>query len=268
MFIPNEVLALNLGREGRAHARTLQFTPTGSVNVPNVGVVTCLLVPNDMGTLLARLLLQNDLPANNFGLNYVYRTFHNAADSGPGLGGQAGRPAVAGGCSPDRCYGAALINWQPHLAECATSIKVGVIDTGFDEKHPAFNGRRFPAPGIFAGQQWESVRLARHRCLLPPRGRPRQRHPWAHSQCPILRGGHLLRRRWQRRDRYLQHAAGARLDAKGGRRDRQHEPGRSEGRVPGQGGERDERPGNGLLRLPPATVAPRAPRVSQRPTKR
>ena len=144
MFIPNEVLALNLGREGRAHARTLQFTPTGSVNVPNVGVVTRLLVPNDMGTLLARLLLQNDLPANNFGLNYVYRTFRNAADSGPGLGGQAGRPAAAGGCSPDRCYGAALINWQPHLAECATSIKVGVIDTGFDEKHPAFNGRRFP----------------------------------------------------------------------------------------------------------------------------
>ena len=90
MFIPNEVLALNLDRDGRAHARTLQFKSVGSVDVPNVGVVIRLLVPNDMGTLLARLLLQNDLPADSFSSTTSTEPFTTRQTAAPALADQSG----------------------------------------------------------------------------------------------------------------------------------------------------------------------------------
>ena len=48
----------------------------------------------------------------------------------------------AGACPSERCFGSALIKWQPALAACARDVKVGIIDTGFDKGHPALSGVR------------------------------------------------------------------------------------------------------------------------------
>ena len=94
-----------------------------------------------MNAVNGRDQLHDLLPEGGFTLNRVYAPYR------PGMG----RPSGAGsatlqsgkGCPSERCFGSALINWQPRLAACARDVKVGVVDTGFDQAHPAFAGVRY-----------------------------------------------------------------------------------------------------------------------------
>ncbi len=65
-----------------------------------------------------------------------------AVPSNPLAGRNVDRRAT-GACTPERCFGVSAINWQPQLAACARGIKIGIIDTGVDAKHPAFAGVHF-----------------------------------------------------------------------------------------------------------------------------
>ena len=42
------------------------------------------------------------------------------------------------GCATERCYGRKIIGWGDQLGACAKGVKIGVIDTGYDAAHPAF----------------------------------------------------------------------------------------------------------------------------------
>jgi subtilisin family serine protease len=44
-------------------------------------------------------------------------------------------------CVGAQCSGRALIAWDDALAACATGQRIGVLDSDFDERHPAFEGR-------------------------------------------------------------------------------------------------------------------------------
>ena len=87
--------------------------------------------------------LQSEFPDARFALNYVYRhATDKSAVSEPDRG--AGKT-----CSPEQCYGPALIKWHASLAACANGVRVGVIDTDIDKEHPALawrelKVRRFP----------------------------------------------------------------------------------------------------------------------------
>ena len=77
--------------------------------------------------------------------------FVSTASTHPTAWGRAARPAAAprrcsreaAGCPSERCFGSALIKWQPRLAACARDLKIGIIDTGFDKAHPALAGVRY-----------------------------------------------------------------------------------------------------------------------------
>jgi hypothetical protein len=84
--------------------------------------------------------LQAQYSREGFALNYLYQAINDryeyALDDAP----IEGRVAVNGsvGCDTQRCYGRQLVAWQKQLSTCAKGVKIGVIDTGYDERHPAF----------------------------------------------------------------------------------------------------------------------------------
>src|SRR5262249_47741397 len=102
-----------------------------------------LSAPQGLSVAEARELLRNELPGDQFGLNYAYRPYRYAtgdkAENGPRPHGV--RRASVGGCDAERCFGPAVIGWQPNLRACTKGARIGVIDTSIDLGHPALHGR-------------------------------------------------------------------------------------------------------------------------------
>ena len=142
-FRPNEVLAINLGAEGLAKVRAGNYEPVGTIELPEFGLtITRLKLPEGLNTISGWDSLYDLLPDGGFALNRVYTPYRPGAAPGPG-GAGVNAAADGKGCTAERCFGATLINWQTPLAACARDVKVGVIDTGFDIRHPAFAGLRY-----------------------------------------------------------------------------------------------------------------------------
>src|SRR5262245_36783360 len=138
-FRSNEVLAVNLSAEGLGKVRDGSYQVVERVELPDFGLtLTRLRLPESLNAINGRDRLFDLLPEEGFALNRVYAHYR------PGMGRQGGGISVAAqsgmACPAERCFGTALINWQPRLAACARDVKVGVIDTGFDQGHPAFAG--------------------------------------------------------------------------------------------------------------------------------
>lgn len=145
-----EVLAVNLSSAGVARAQALGFSVSASSSAPLEGMVTVLTVPPGVDALDALELLKQDLPAGRFLLNHLYRLYFPASknDSGKEPGAE---PAVLGGvgkCGADRCYAKAAIGWKDGFAACARGVRVGVIDTDIDLRHPAFAGQKITHSSI------------------------------------------------------------------------------------------------------------------------
>ncbi|MBO0763431.1 MAG: S8 family serine peptidase [Hyphomicrobiaceae bacterium] len=137
----NEVLAVNLSPEGLARARENNYQLVGRIDLPEFGLILSRLRPPDtLNAVKGRERLFELLPKEGFTLNRFYASYRPSAGDG---GATASVAAQSGGCPAERCFGGALINWQPRLAACASGVKIGILDTGFDEDHPAFAGVRY-----------------------------------------------------------------------------------------------------------------------------
>lgn len=164
-FKANEVLAVNMDAAKLAKALQRNFKVLERIEYPALGFnLTRLATPATQNAVIARTTLYEELPSDGFGLNHIYaagrvtaavpiNTPRNGTD--PGGSGKSVPPVPGtlspslngdrrgGGCASDRCFGLSVINWQPQLATCARGVKIGIIDTGVDEKHPAFAGVHF-----------------------------------------------------------------------------------------------------------------------------
>lgn len=141
-FRSSEVLAINLSAEALARAQASNYQVVERIGLPAFGLtITRLRPPDTLNAVSGRDLLFDLLPEDGFTLNHVYAPYRpGMGPHGPGaaIEAQAGKD-----CPASRCFGSALIKWQPRLAACARDVKVGVIDTGFDRSHPAFAGVRY-----------------------------------------------------------------------------------------------------------------------------
>jgi subtilisin family serine protease len=138
-FRQNEVLAIDLGSESLAKVRAGNYRVLDRIELPELGMsVTRLAPPEGIGTVAGWERLNELLPDGGFALNRIYTPYR--LGGGPGRSGTAVGAAAGKGCAEQRCFGAALINWQAQLGVCARNVKVGVVDTGFDIAHPAFAG--------------------------------------------------------------------------------------------------------------------------------
>jgi hypothetical protein len=167
-FRPHEVLAVNLSPEALERARQSGMTVAATVSVPGSNIsVSRIILPPGMPRHGVRGMLDPNMPEHAFAMNRVYRLYHaatstelkmEAAPAGPAAlpaaapripGAPTSTPQAtveaatsAPACAPGRCYGATLVQWQPHLAGCTRDMRVGVIDTGVDRSHPALRSAR------------------------------------------------------------------------------------------------------------------------------
>jgi len=141
-FRSNEVLAINLSAEALGKVRDGSYQVVERIELPGFGLtLTRLRVPESANAINGRDTLFDLLPEGGFALNRVYAHYRLSM----GRQGSAASVAAQGGkgCPAERCFGSALIDWQPRLAACARDVRVGVVDTGFDQTHPAFAGVRY-----------------------------------------------------------------------------------------------------------------------------
>jgi hypothetical protein len=141
-FKAEEVLAINLTPEGLAKARAGDFEVVGQTELPGLGItLTHLLPPASLNAVSGRERLFDLVPDGGFALNRVYAAYR----LGSGRQGSSGSTTVqqGGGCPSERCFGSALIKWQPQLAACARDLRIGIVDTGFDKAHPALAGLHY-----------------------------------------------------------------------------------------------------------------------------
>ena len=141
-FRSNEVLAINLSTEGLGRVRDESYQVVERIELPDFGLtLTRLRPPESLNAINGRDRLHDLLPDAGFTLNRVYAHYRPSMGR-PGSGASATLQSGKG-CPTERCFGSVLINWQPRLAACARDVKVGVVDTGFDQAHPAFAGVRY-----------------------------------------------------------------------------------------------------------------------------
>jgi hypothetical protein len=142
-YVREEVLVRNLSRLGRDRAEALGFTVRGALRAQFDDAVTILTIPASMDAVAALALLENNLPAEHFHLNRIYRLSHPAANDNE-LRAEGTKPIGLGSayeCAEDQCYGRTAIQWKSTFAECAAKLKIGIIDTDIDLAHKSFAGR-------------------------------------------------------------------------------------------------------------------------------
>ncbi len=142
-----EVLALTTDRQAVARAKALGFTTSSAATrFDRLDLsVTKLIAPDGMSASDAQALLSS-AAIGDFAFNRRYRIYRAATggqDDKPNSAERARPPvAMSTPCGTDRCYGAAILGWQPEFSTCAVTARIGVIDTAIDTTHHAFKQRR------------------------------------------------------------------------------------------------------------------------------
>ena len=151
-----------LGHHLRPDVVTQLMSSAYKVESGHSGSVTRLTLPDYLSALEELPKLQARFPDQLFGLNFLYRSYRSAGESGlpqdvpHGSGG-------GGGCDAARCYGPNLIGWRPELAACARSVVIGIIDTGLDQRHSAVKRLQLiqhPADASRRGSNWHGTGVA------------------------------------------------------------------------------------------------------------
>jgi hypothetical protein len=138
----HDVLAINLSSVATGQLRRLGFVHGTSAWIGG-DTVTVLTVPSGMDALTALDRLQTELPGEHFQFDHLYRLYQPAMRDDVGKD-QRTKPASMNGatqCLDDRCYPRTLIQWRDDLVACARKVRIGVIDTDVDLRHPTFRGQ-------------------------------------------------------------------------------------------------------------------------------
>lgn len=134
----NDVLVRNISTTTLSKLSALGIRPESRRDLGVLGsTLTRLVIPPGMNAAEARALLKETDPSARVDLNQRYRLYPSARE-GESARPHAREPArTSGGCTSDRCYGAATIGWQEQLTTCAKGLNIGVVDTGIDSTHPS-----------------------------------------------------------------------------------------------------------------------------------
>lgn len=147
----NEILAVNLSRDGARQARRLGFKIGGSRASRLLrGNVTRLVPPRNITAAQARGLMRRAQPNERIAVNQRYRVYQPARNNGPERGERM-EPARHGPgmeCVSTRCFGRSVIRWRNEIESCASGLRVGVIDTQVDHQHPAFSRAKINMGGF------------------------------------------------------------------------------------------------------------------------
>ena len=150
VYRPNELLISNLQPEQRD-----VLVSRGYRVAPSVGGVAKVTLPENstLSVWDVQNALRGEFDNNSVGLNYIYKPYHSATSDKPAQDGE-GIPI----CTRELCYGPGLIKWNEKvLPACAAGVKIGVIDTSIDRKHPAFEGRDITTISVAESSPWHGT---------------------------------------------------------------------------------------------------------------
>jgi hypothetical protein len=135
-----QILARNITAATLEKAIALGMKVDSSRDIGVLGYsVTRLSIPQSMDIFQAMAALQQAAPDTVLFANQQYRLHPQSNDDGASARPSPEAAKPTGGCSPERCYGTAIIGWQDDLRVCSRDLKIGVIDTGVDGSHPALS---------------------------------------------------------------------------------------------------------------------------------
>src|SRR5947207_6145611 len=131
-YNPKELLATNLPTAVADKLRKGGY----EVKPSAASSLTRITLPPGLDAWTAQRQLEAE-HQQGFALSIFYHPYSYALDSEPPISGAV---PVGGsiGCDTARCYGRGLIAWEKDLGACAGGVTIGIIDTGYDESHPAF----------------------------------------------------------------------------------------------------------------------------------
>jgi hypothetical protein len=153
MFRQREVIASGLDAPASQRASLLGFKVVSSVAIPGQSEpVRKLAIPAGMSEPAALAALRLELPNVHFGPNHVYHIRPANDDKTAAVPAARTDESEAGNpnCNGPQCAAQQLIHWRPSLQQCASRVRVGIIDTSFDVTHPAFQTLKFK-PDNFIG---------------------------------------------------------------------------------------------------------------------
>ena len=143
-YKPNEVLALNLSPAAlqRLHDKGYNTKPSSASGL------IYIMLREGVDAWAEKRKLESEYQ-QGFAFNYFYDPYRTVLDDSPI---EVSVPVGSSvGCSTERCYGRKVVDWQDsRLAACAAGVKIGIIDTGYDEKHPAFAKLKVPPKVVMA----------------------------------------------------------------------------------------------------------------------
>jgi hypothetical protein len=142
-YVPQEVVARDLDEGQLVEISHDGYRLIERTDLPSLGLsLMRLKVPMGKSAGEARRDLSRRLPARTFTFNTVHTIFDSASGESEGGGDAVAPSAGAPGapCRGNRCYGRRIILWNESAGNCASGVKIGVIDTAFDLSHPAFKG--------------------------------------------------------------------------------------------------------------------------------
>lgn len=139
------ILAVNASQTAIEKAKALGFKAVPPTSLASLAYSVTLLAPPDgMSITEAEQRLTEELPTESFGINQKYRIYRTATGMLENAKNSAAtQKAGHAGCTSDHCFGRELIEWRPEVASCASGIRIGIIDTSVDVKHPTFSRKKF-----------------------------------------------------------------------------------------------------------------------------
>jgi Subtilase family len=124
------------------------YTINGAIPLNDLqDAVYRLGMPPGMDAVSARAALAKAGHPDIFGFNQYYRLFQPAdanQQTAPGVSAPSNGRAIAQRCSGDHCFNRVAMAWSDSLSACAEGVKIGILDTGADYRHPVFAGRLQP----------------------------------------------------------------------------------------------------------------------------
>jgi len=100
--------------------------------------VLLLTTPPGMDADQAQAMLRQAMPKEKFETNKLYRNYQTRSSAGNAHSVTSASAQLT--CTGSRCASRELIKWSPeNITHCSTGVAVGVLDTGLDVAHPAFN---------------------------------------------------------------------------------------------------------------------------------
>ena len=159
-FKRDEVLASNLNDRDLDRARRLGFKAESAGHFATLdSTITRLIAPHGVDAVGARDLLRRTLPGGKLALNRYYRVYRTARGADQSEQDRRLRKQLPSRtrCTGDQCYGLSLIQWRPSLSECTRSVKIGVIDTPIDHRHPAIIGKDVQVGTFVTGRRKRSA---------------------------------------------------------------------------------------------------------------